>query len=413
MPNFKYSAKKGPDETVEGVVSAQDRDSAIDIVSAMGYMPLSVEVVSAGAVAGSQSNRKAETVQKNDAPRSKRVKLRDVVVFSGQLSRLLKAGVPILRALNIILEQTNNRYLKYAVSHIANDIKSGSTLSKAMSNYPAIFPSIYISIVRAGENSGALNKALERISDYLKKQDEFVSKIRVALIYPIFMASVGAATVLFMLVFVIPRIKGIYASAGETLPLPTRILIATSEGIIHNWVWILIVCAAAYFGIKKFLSKRNDLASIIKLNLPIYGQFILKAELSRVIASMELSLKNGIQILKSIELALPVSNNEIIKKELFIAYEQVEQGRSFGENLKKSKLFPPFMTSLIIVGEESGRLDEMLGEVSDYLQKDTEETLKIFTSQFEPMMILAIGSVLGFIVISVLLPIFQLNLMAK
>ncbi len=405
MPYYRYHAKKGPQETIDGVVNSENRDSAIEAITLMGYMPLKVELDSPRA----RPEATAVTADRGSA----NIKLRDVVLFSGQLSRLIKTGIPILRALDIIFDETGNKDLKNIIGQVIQDIKSGSVLSESLSRFGRVFPPLYIAIIKAGEESGALPLVLERISEYLKKQEGFSSKIKIALIYPAFMALVGLATLVFMLLFVIPKIKGIYVNVGEALPLPTRILIFISEAFTRHWFWVAIFSVAFFLGLKKILRGKSSFINELKLKIPFYGDFLLKTELARFVASIELSVKNGINALRAIELALPVLSNEILKRELSKAYEQVRQGGSFGGSLKKSKIFPPLMTNMIIVGEESGKLDEMLGEIADYFEKDTDEALKIFTAQFEPAMILIIGLVLGFIVIAVLLPIFQVNLITK
>jgi type II secretory pathway component PulF len=329
------------------------------------------------------------------------------------LASLIRSGVAILRALTIIAEQTENRYLKYILSCITENIKVGKTLSESLADYPQVFSPLYIAIIRAGEGGGALHAALDRISQHLRKQEGVVSKVKTALIYPGLMSLVGLGTVIFMLVFVIPRVKDIFTSSGQDLPIPTKVLIFASDLIRGNWFWILPLVVGVFFLMRRFVRKNKEAASALKLKIPLYGDFLRKSEIAQLSRTLELSLKSGIHILQAIELAIPILDNEIIKKELAAAYAQVKQGGSLGRNLKKSKIFPKFMTNFIIIGEESGKLQEAFGEVADYFDNDTEETLRIFTAQLEPIMILLIGSVLGFVVIAMLLPIFQINLMVQ
>ncbi len=404
MANYRYRAKKGPTEIVDGVVNAVSRESAIDIINSLGYMPVQVEL---------ESSNKVIPPPKIDAGRSRKVSLRDIVLFSAQLSRLIKTGVPILKSLDIIAEQTNNNYLRSLIVKMSDRIRSGGTFSGALLDFPEVFSPLYVSVIRAGEDGGTLPVALERIGDYLRKQDDFISRIKLALIYPAFMLIVGGLTVLFMLIFVIPKIQSIYTGAGQNLPLVTKILISVSDGILHNWGAIVIFIASGIFIFRRLCRFKRELVSGLKLKIPFYGKLVLKSELARLSASMELSLKNGIQLIRAIELALPVLDNDVIKNEMKRIFEQIKQGESFGRNLKRSKIFPVFMSNLVIIGEESGRLDEMLGEVANYFQRDTDDTLKVFTTQFEPMVILIIGLVLGYIVIAMLLPIFELNLVVS
>ncbi|MEI8175817.1 MAG: type II secretion system F family protein [Candidatus Omnitrophota bacterium] len=404
MPAYKYRAKKGPAEIIEGIVRSPDRESAIEAVNAMGYTPLRVEE-------SAPASRQASAENLKDP--SGRARVRDVALFSGQLARLIKTGVPILRALEIIADQTDSPYLAAVINRITNDIKTGNTLSSAMAKHEKVFSPLYIATIKAGEDAGSLPVVLERTGDYLRRQDELFSKIRTALVYPAFMASVGLATVLFMLTFVIPRIKTIYAGMGEQLPLPTKILIGISAHLLRDWPIIAGTAVGLFFLVRMLVIRQRDIVDAFKLKIPFYGKFILRAELGRVVSSIALSIKNGIGILKAIELALPIASNGILRRELKGAYDTVRQGGSFGSHLKRSKVVPAFMANLIIIGEESGRLDEMLSEIADYFQRDIDDTIKIFAAQFEPILILVIGLVLGSIVIAVLLPIFQINVIAR
>jgi len=229
------------------------------------------------------------------------------------------------------------------------------------------------------------------------------------------MAIVGLATVVFMLTFVMPRLMRIFVNLGEKLPLPTRILISISQGLRQWWFWIILILAIIILLIRRQAkTKMGKLSlSIFKLHLPILGNFILKAELSRFSRTLELLIKNGIPILKAIDIAIPVLDNEVIKNQLRQSYKQLEQGGSFGRSLKNSKVFPLFMSNLITVGEESGKLDEALAEVASSYERDTDEAMRIMTSLLEPLMILGMGLIVGFIVVAMLLPIFEINVMAR
>lgn len=405
MPYYKYKAKKGAEEVIENILEASDKQDAVDKINALGYVAVSLEDVS-------------EKFQRHGFSGSflsilRRIKLRDLNIFSSQLSSLLKSGVPILKAFTIIAEQTENEFMKDMLNRIAIEIKSGKTFSESLSNYPKIFSPLYIAIIRSGEESGALDTALDRISGYLRNKENILSKIKAALIYPVIMAVVGLLTLVFMLTFVVPKLKDTYLGIGAELPLPTKILLSVSAWMKNSWLWIIILFFILYFVLGRLFKKRKDLLSALKLKMPIYGKFLLKSEIAQLSRSLELSLKSGIKILSAIELSIPVLSNELIKKDFLESYEQIKQGGSFGKNLKKSKVLPAFLSNFIIVGEESGKLNEAFSEIADYYERDTDEALKIFTSQLEPLMILFIGLILGFVVIAMLLPVFQLNLMVK
>jgi len=241
------------------------------------------------------------------------------------------------------------------------------------------------------------------------------SRFRMAMAYPILMAMVGIGTVVFMLTFVMPRLMKLFVNMEQELPLPTRILISISQSLQKWWYWLIIILLLAIAIIKReAATKAGKISmSLLKLHMPIFGKVMIKADLACFSRTLELLVKSGVTILKAIDIAIPVLDNEIIKNQLRQSYKELEQGGSFGRSLKNSKLFPIFMTNLIIVGEESGKLDEALAEVADSYERDTDEAMKVAASLLEPLMILVMGLIVGFIVVSMLLPVFEINIMVK
>lgn len=400
MAIYKYKAKNGPHDVVTGSVEALSENEAIDKISRMGYLPLRVEEEEAG----KRERRPASRI-------FGRVRSRELTIFSRQLASLLKSGVPILNALNIIAEQTENAFFRYILDDLHNAVREGSGLSSVLSRYPRIFSPLYIAIVRSGEDSGSLPEVLTRIADYRAKQDEMVSRFRMAMAYPILMLIVGISTIAFMLAFVIPRLMRLFDNMGQSLPMPTRVLIYISNGIRHYWAWIILVVGIIVFLIQKELDTKSGkrFFSHLKLRLPLYGAFTLRADLARFCRTLEFLVRSGIPILKALDIAIPVLENDIIKDQLMQSHKELEEGGSFGRSLKGSKIFPLFMTNLIVIGEESGRLDEALSEIATSYERDTDETMKNMSSLLEPVMILVMGLAVGFIVIAMLLPVFEIN----
>lgn len=406
MPIYNYRAKKGLQEVVNGSIEAQSEKEAIEKISALGYLPIHLE-----AFVRLQGSASAAVAHKPLG----RIKRSEITVFSRQLSSLLKSGVPILTAINIIMEQSENINFRAVLANIYNIIKNGGTFSSALETYPRYFSVLYVAMVSAGENSGALAGSLLRIADYRAKQEEMLSRFRMAMAYPLLMALVGMATIVFMLTFVMPRLMGIFSNLGQKLPLPTRILLVTSQGLCRWWLWIILIIAAVIFLIKRQLKTKIGRIywSILKLHIPIFGKFSLKADLACFSRTLELLIKSGLPILKALEIAIQVLGNEVIKEKLAKSCKALEQGGSFGRSMKDSKLLPLFMINLISVGEESGNLAEALAEVADAYERDTDEMIRIMSSLLEPLMILCMGLVVGFIVVSMLLPIFEINVMAR
>ena len=420
MPQFKYRAKEGEGKTVEGVIEAVTEDDAIEKVSQLGYLPVRVVEVNSSVVGEPASTSVATpTVKPSVAPQSKLaikgIKSREITAFGRQLSSLIRAGVPILNAIGVISEQSENPSFKSLLQRVYEEVKNGATLSSSLSQFPRLFPPLYISLVSAGESSGNLDQTIARITDYRQKQEEIFSRVRSAMIYPILMALTGIGTIVFMLAFVMPRLIGVFENLGGNLPLPTRILIQTSQLVRTPWVWgiVLVVTALILLSFRKKDVKANTAFSGFVLHVPIFGPLTLKAEIARFTRTLELLIKGGIPVIQAIQTAAPVVSNTILRNELIKCIQEIREGGSFGKGLKKSKRFPTFMTNLIAVGEESGKLDEALSEIANFYERETDEAIRIMTSLLEPLMILSMGLVVGFIVIAMLLPMFELNMMVR
>lgn len=404
MPTFKYRAKDGI-ANIEGVIEAQSREEAVDQIHQKGYIPVRVdEEASAGG---------AKLTTPLGA--SRKVKSKDITVFSRQLASLIKSGVPILRGLRITADQSNNPAFQRILNDIHANVKEGVSFSEAIAQYPKIFSPLYVAMIRSGESGGGLQEALVRLADHRLKQDEIFSRVRAALAYPILMTAVGFGTILFMLTFVMPRLMRIFTRIGQELPGPTRMLIDISTFMQKGWLWIILGLTVLIVVVRQSAKSKAQrlILSRLKLRLPLLGDFYQKSELARFSRTLELLIKSSIPILQAIKTAIPTLTNERIKEELEICHKELEQGGSFGKSLERSKLFPGFMTSLIMVGEESGRMDEALAEIASSYERDTDETMKVLTSLIEPLIILVMGLIVGLIVIAMLLPIFQMNMMGE
>jgi len=404
MPTFKYVAKRGPEDKTEGTIQAESKNSAIEKLHTRGLVPVRIE--------------EEAFVQKDKRINFKflfsKVSGRDITIFSRQLSTLIKSGVTLLNSLEILCQQVENLYLKDIITDIKEKVRSGDSLSSAMRSYPRIFPSVYTSMIEVGENSGTLQQVLLKISDFYQKQEEVNSKIRTASVYPLLILIIGAGTIFFILTYVVPRLTKMFTQLGQELPVPTVILITISNWITGNGLWIIVVVALLYFVLKRSSKSKVErlIFSSLKLHLPVFGKFFLKAELGAFSHTLQLLLESGIHLLRAMALSIPVINNEIIKRELVRVIKDLEKGDSLGKSLKRSNIFPVFMINLSIIGEESGRLDSAMGEIATYYEKDTDEMLKTVISLIEPIMILVVGTLVGLMVIAMLLPIFQISFAA-
>ncbi|HTL71278.1 MAG TPA: type II secretion system F family protein [Candidatus Eisenbacteria bacterium] len=424
MPQFAYRAKSGPQKVVDGLIEAASADEALEKLDAMGLLPTRLDEVAAGEAANLKAADRAPAPDHREAaapPQKTRkpllggIRSQEITIFGRQLATLLKSGVPILRAMQIITDQTENPRLRKVFDHIQREIRDGNPLSSVLASYPKLFPPIYIAMVRTGEDSGTLQETLLRISEYRQGQEAIYSRVRTAMAYPILMALVGVGTVAFMLTFVIPRLSGLFSTMGGSLPLPTRILMAVS-GVFQKKLFWAAAAGAVLLAVTVLRTRPVQVKAFwsrLSLRLPVIKTFTIKVELARFSRTLDLLIRSGIPILKAIEITTPVLSNTVLRAHFARTREEVAGGGSFGKSLKQTGAFPAFMTNLLMVGEESGHLDEALGEIALFYERETDEAIKVMTSLLEPLMILVMGLIVGFIVIAMLLPMFELNMMVK
>ncbi len=424
MPEFLYRAKKGPTEVVNGHVEAATLDEAVEKLDQMGLFPIHLDEVTAEmkekAAAAPAPAKKARAMAPSAPAPAKaglfsHVKSSEITMFGRQLASLIKSGVPILRALWIIGEQTQNPRFRAFLDDAQAEINNGKTLSAVLSSYPKLFPPIYVALVRTGEDSGNLQEAMLRISDYRQRQEEILSRVRTAMAYPLLMALTGVGTIIFMLTYVIPKLTSLFSNLGSALPLPTRILMKISHAMQNPWLWGGIAAAVLLaVVIVRLRPEQTKYAwSVVSLKLPVVRSFAMKADLARFSRTFELLIKSGLPILRAIEIAVPVLDNRVLRRELEKAREDLAGGGSLGKSLRETGTFPLFMTNLITVSEESGRLDEAMAEIAQFYERETDEAIRIMTSLMEPLMILVMGLIVGFIVIAMMLPMFELNMIVK
>ena len=402
MAIFFYKAKKGPKEIVEGTVEAENRDGAILKIGNMGYVAVQVDL--------SKNGQKKESALRFGL--FNRVRPKDLTVFTYQLATLVKAKVTLFEAINILSAQTENASLKSIIAYMSSELKDGKTLSEAMRKYPKVFPPLYINMIHSGELGGVLEETLIRLSRFREEEEDTKAKISSALAYPIFIIIVGIVTVFLLLTFAIPRLVSLFSDMGQTLPLPTRILILISNGVRNYWWGFLVVgiFATLIFKRKKAVKKEKIFFDRIKLKIPIVGNFIKKAMLASFARTFGTLVVNSIPVFQAMEMIIPTINNEVFKKELEKVYEGIIDGLPFAKSMGNSEWFPPFMINMVVVAEKGGNLYEALIEIANFYEREVNKMMKTMTSLLEPIIISVMGLIIGFIVMAMLLPIFQVNL---
>lgn len=345
-----------------------------------------------------------------------RVSTKDVSVFTRQLSTLLGAGIPLVPSLSVLIAQTKNQLLKQTLAQIREQVNEGKSLTQGMLNFPRIFPPFYVNMIRAGESSGTINLVLERLADFSENQQALMSKIRSALAYPIIMLFIGSAVIFLLMTFVVPKITGIFTDMHQTLPLITIVLIAISNFLKSFW-WLILILLAAAIAAFKYMTTGTEagkrLWDTAKLKIPVWGQVNRKIAIARFCRTLATLLQSGVPLLSSMEIVRNVVNNILIGEAISKASKDVEEGKGLSGPLTQSGIFPPLVTEMVAVGEQSGTLEKMLNRVATAYETESQSDIMVMTSLLEPLMILVMGLLVGFIVVSILLPIFEMNQLVR
>jgi type II secretory pathway component PulF len=398
MTIFYYSAKKKDAQTVKGQIEADNKDDAIEKISQLGLLPVTVD-------------DRLKQMKEERLFLGQRIGPKDLYAFSRQMASLLKAGVTLLKALHILNGQIRHPAFKQVISNVASGIQDGRSFSDCLQDYPRIFSGLFVAMMRAGEEGGQLREMLLKMAEYQKAQYEMYSKVRTAMAYPMIMLVMGVATIIFMLTSVMPRITTMLFTDQGSLPWPTLIVLKASQFLQVTWWLIAILVLFGGFLFKRWLDSvaGHRAFSQFQLSIPVFKNFIIKVELARFCRTLELLIKSGITILRALTLATPVVSNDLLRDHLIKCSEELSAGNSLGQSLKKSKFIPNLLGDVIAVGEESGSLADSLQDMADNYEQDTNEIIKIMTTIFEPLMIVLVGGVVGFIVFAMLMPIFQMD----
>lgn len=345
-----------------------------------------------------------------------KISSQEVSMFTRQLSTLLGAGIPLVPSFSVLLAQTKNPLLQKTLAQIRADLTEGKSLTASMENYPNVFPPFYINMVKAGEASGTIDLVLERLADFSENQQELRNKIRSALAYPMIMLLVGSLVIFLLMTFVVPRITEIFSDMRQTLPLITIILIRTSSFLKSFW-WLIILAAIVGVFAFKYATGGTEAGrrywDAFRLKAPVWGAVNLKIAIARFTRTLATLLQSGVPLLAAMEIVRNVVNNVYIGEAIGTVGKEVEEGKSLAAPLAASGLFPPMVTEMIAVGEQTGSLETMLNRIAASYETEAQSDIMVMTSLLEPVMILVMGLIVGFIVFSILLPIFEMNQMVK
>ncbi len=400
MPEFLYKATTLSGETVEGMMDVRDEAAVVQSLHHMGYIPIRIGQVEAGK-RGLDFFRWVPL----------RVGTRDLLVFTQELSTLLSSGLPIDRSLSILESLTENRRLREAVGDVLQKVRGGSSFADALGTHPRIFPKLYVNMVRAGEAGGFLETIFFRLVLYLQSAKEVRDTLISVMIYPLILTFVSGVSVIILVTFVVPRFARIFSDMGQAIPLPTQIVLGISHLVRDYWWAGLGFALLVYFGLKAYTRdpERRLNWDRFKLNWILVGDVIKKMEVARFARTLGTLLQSGVSILPALNLVREISQNEAVARGIGTIHDRLREGKGISKSLEETKVFPPLAIQMIGVGEETGRLDEMLIRVAETYEENVRNALKRFVSLLEPAVILLMGGVVGFIVISMLLAIFSIN----
>jgi type IV pilus assembly protein PilC len=393
MASFTYTARSFSGDLRTATLEASSRD---DVIAQLRRQRLSVV--------------KIDEASATKKPRRGHIKMRDVVIFTRQFSTMINAGLPLVQALTILAEQSQNKFLSDITRKVVFDVESGNTVADAMSKHPQAFSPLYVNMVAAGEAGGILDTILMRLATFMEKNDALVRKVKGAMIYPSVIMSVAGVAVTVLLIFVIPVFENLFSSAGLALPLPTRIVMGASRFLKGYWYIIIGIMVAAWFSYKRYAATSDGRLKIdrVLLQVPVLGDVLRKSAVSRFTRTLGTLVSSGVSILDGLEITARTAGNRVVQDAIMESRSSIAGGDTIAAPLKKSGVFPPMVISMISVGEQTGGLDEMLSKIADFYDDEVDAAVGNLLSLLEPLMIVFLGFVVGGMVVSMYLPIFDM-----
>lgn len=396
MSKYIVQSKSPNGKLVKTEVEAQSAEKARETVRRQGLAPINVRM----------------SVNKT----SKRFKIKpiELQVFTRQFSVMINSGIPIIRCLEALKSGAKNENLVGVINSLVLSIQKGVTLADSLRLHPGVFDNIYVSLVGAGEESGDLSNSLNGLSDYLERSMAIRRKVKSAMYYPVAILIVVTLVVSGLMIFIVPKFASIFASAGADLPVLTQIVVSISDWLRDQWIIVVVFVVASFFGFKYYYQTNNGrmLVDQLVLKLPIFGELIKRSTLARCSRTLARLLSAGVRVLRSVEIASSTCGNVVFERIFSKSMLDVGRGQTFADSLKKSKHIPVMMIQMIAVGEETGNIGGMLNKVADFYDEEVEATIDGLTSLIEPILMVVLGGVVGFIVLAMYLPIFNLGSVA-
>ncbi|HQP10776.1 MAG TPA: type II secretion system F family protein [Candidatus Omnitrophota bacterium] len=398
MPNYLYRARDHEGRPVTGAMESISAEKLAEKLRELGYMPTQIK----------------EALPNVDldhfSKRFQRIKPEDLILFNVQLANMIDAGLTLINSLQIIHRQIENRKLRVVIEEVKRAVEGGSTFSDALSHHPKVFSKLFVDMVRAGETSGRLNAVLNRLANYVEQQEDLRQQVKNALFYPMILVIAGIAVVVMIVSFVMPKFIEVFNRAEVALPLPTQIFNAFGLAITHYWYVIIFIVWLAVMGIKMYARTQWGRWRLdrLKLDLPVVGSLVRKLIISRFSRTLATLVDSGVPILQSLDIVRDVVGNKVIAEVVKNVHNSVEEGEPIAKELKKSGEFPLDMVQMVSVGEETGKLAPMLDKIAGFYDNAVGYSLKKLIALIEPAFIIVLGILVGFIMASMLLPMFDM-----
>jgi general secretion pathway protein F len=404
MPVYEYTALDVNGKTTTGIIDAESAPAARQKLRLGKSFPVTIQEVL-------EASEKKETESIQAFPFVSRIKPSDIAMMTRQLATLVGAGFPLVSGIDAMIPQTKSKPFKKMLARIKDAIVEGNSFAAALSLYPSTFSTLYTNMVKAGETSGTLEIVLDQLADITEKQEALKNRIRTAMAYPILMSFIGIAVLFFLVTFIVPNITGIFEEMNQTLPVPTRLLISVSAFFKSYW-WMILLAMVGLFLLLRSIQKTSGGRFFIDktlLKLPIFGVIFRKLAIARFARTLGSLLENGVSMLTSLEIVKNIAGNVLILKAVENAIQEVSKGIGLGASLSAAKAFPDLSIQMIQVGEQSGDLEKMLEKIASVYESEIEASVLSITALLEPVMILIMGVIFGFMVLSICLPIFEMN----
>lgn len=407
MAKYQFQARSLNGKIQTGYIDAKDEPEAKVRLRAKQLMPMTLKVVTN--TAGKKSD--AHDIGALGAIFAPKVKTKDLQIFTRQFATLINSGIPIVDALKILSESTSDKLIKEAVIQVKASIETGKKLSDSMKQFPRVFDDLYCNMIRAGEEAGIIDVILNRLSIYSEKNEKIKNQIKAAMTMPIVIVFAAIAVITGIIIFIIPKFQELYKSSGKELPGLTQMLINMSDGLRNNWLGIVgVLVVASYFIISFFATKEGRQAlDKFLINAPIIGDVVQKSSVARLSRTMSTLLSSGISMLESIDIAANTAGNYVIEEALKSCKESISVGRPFHLPLSRQKEIPQMVSQMVAIGEQTGALDAMLGKIADFYEDEVENSIRAMTSLIEPLLMIVLGGAIGFILVAMYLPVFQMG----